>query len=326
MTTRRRLLGALGAGLAAPHLAWAQVARPMQVVVLFAGDAEDDEAAARPFFEEMRRRGWVEGTNVVFERLSGRGMREYMERLASSAAELAPDLIYATTTTLALAAVKATATVPILFSTASDPVAGGLVASLARPGGNATGVYHVPGDVVARRLVLLRQALPATKRIGYLLDRKSAEYESQKRAHQDAAGRADLELAVAEFTNYEAVAKILAGFRREGIATVALGSSFTLFARRRDIGQLAARSELALVAHRVEWAEAGALLTYGADIADSLRRAARVADRLLKGSLPAAVAVEQSRSFELVVNRRVAAALGLTLPQSILKRADRVIH
>lgn len=324
--TRRALLGAIAASLAAPQLAWAQAARPLQVVVLFAGDAEDDEPAARAFFDEMRRLGWTEDSNVAYERLSGRGMREYMERLASSAAGRAPDLIYATTTTIALAALKASDQVPVVFTTASDPVASGLVASLARPGRNATGAYHAPGDVVAVRLALLKEAFPGVKRIGHVLDRRSAEYERQKKAHEDAARRAGLELSVAEFTNYEAVAKILAGFRRDGIAAVVLGSSFTLFARRRDIGLLAARSELALIAHRVEWAEAGALMTYGADVADSQRRSARIASRILKGARPASIPVELSNRFELVLNRKTAAALGVTLPAALLKRANRVIE
>jgi putative ABC transport system substrate-binding protein len=326
MNTRRALLGAIGAALAAPRLAWAQQGRVAQVAVLFAGDAEDDEPAARPFFEEMRRLGWNEDGNIAYERFSGRGMREYVERLASMAAEREPDLIYATTTSVALAALKASAAVPVVFTTASDPVASGLVASLARPGRNATGAYHMPGDVVAKRLALVRELLPRQARIGYLLDRRSAEYERQKTAHLEAAQRLGLELSTAEFTNYEAVAKILAGFRRDGIAVVALGSSFTLLARRRDIGLLAARNSLALVAHRVEWAEAGALLTYGADVAESQRRGARIADRILRGAPPGSIAVERSDKFELVLNRKTARALGLAIPPALLKRADRVIE
>lgn len=323
---RRAMLGVIGASLAAPALVWAQQARQAQVVVLFAGDAEDDEPAARPFFDEMRRLGWVEDGNIAYERLSGRGMREYVERLASAAAEREPDLIYATTTSIALAATKATNDVPVVFTTASDPVANGLVASLARPGRNATGAYHPPGDVVAKRFALLKEALPQQRRIGYLLDRRSAEYERQKTVYPEAAQRTGLELAIVEFTNYEAVAKLLAGFRRDGIAVVALGSSFTLFAHRRDIGLLAARSGLALVAHRVEWADAGALMTYGADVADSQRRSARIADRILKGARPAVLPVAQSTRFELVLNRGTANTLGLTLPPALLKRADRVIE
>src|SRR6266403_267493 len=139
MAMRRRLLGALAAGLVAARLAFAQPARVASVVVLFAGDSEHDEPAARSFFDEMRRLGWVEGTNITYERLEGRGEREYVEGLARSAASRIPDLIYATSTSTALAVVKETASIPVVFTSASNPVATGLVSSLVRHGGNATG-------------------------------------------------------------------------------------------------------------------------------------------------------------------------------------------
>jgi len=323
--TRRALLGALGAGLVAPHLAFAQAAKKVSVVVLFAGESEDDEPATRSFFDEMRRLGWSEGVNIAYERLHGRGTREYMEGLARSAASSNPDLIYATTTSTALAAVKESDTVPVVFTAAADPVAAGLVASLARPGGNATGVYQAPGDVVQKRLELVRQAFPRLKRIGVLLDRRSVDYARQKIVHQEAARVTGLELAVVEFTNYEAVAKHLANFRREGTVAVGLTPSVTLLARRREVGDAALRNRIALIAHRVEWAEAGAVMTYGADVADALRRSAAIANRILKGARPADIPVEQVTKFELVVNQRSAKALGHAIPEALLRRADRVI-
>src|SRR5262245_38993921 len=141
MTSRRTLLGGLAASLLLPRLALAQSPRKA-VVVLFAGEEEDDGPATQPFFEEMRRLGWVEGTNVDYERFFGRGTREYMEGLAKSAAGLTPDLVYATTAATALAVMKASDSVPVVFNTASDPVTAGLVASLARPARNATGVFQ----------------------------------------------------------------------------------------------------------------------------------------------------------------------------------------
>ncbi len=323
MTTRRKLLGALGAGLIVPQLAFAQAAR--KVTVLFAGEEEDDEPATRAFFDEMRRLGWSEGVNIAYERLHGRGTREYMEGLARSAASSNPDLIYATTTSIALAVVKENDSVPVVFTAASDPVAAGLAASLARPGGNATGAYQAPGDVVQKRLGLVRQAFPHLKRIGLLLDRRSVDYARQKTVHQHAARVTGLELAVVEFTNYEAVAKHLANYRREGITGVVLTPSVTLLARRREVGEAALRNRIALIGHRVEWAEAGAVMTYGADVADALRRSAAIADRILKGARPADTPVQQATKFELVVNQRSAKALGLAVAEEILRRADRVI-
>jgi putative ABC transport system substrate-binding protein len=324
---RRALIGAIGAGLAAPRalLAQAQPAKPPSVVVLFAGDAEDDDPALRAFFDEMRRRGWVEGKTVGYERLDGKGSREYVAGLAGRAAESAPDLIVATTSSLALAVAKETRSVPVVFMTSSDPVAVGLVASIARPGGNATGSYQVPGDAIAARYRLLRELLPRMDKVGVIYDRRSAELARQKKANQDAAIAAGLDLEAAEFTNFEAVAKILARFRRARIHVVMMSASFTLLARRREVVALAERNGHVLVAHRVEWPEAGALMSYGPEIAESQRRSAVIADRILRGARPGQIPVERSVEFELVINERVARAHGIAVPQAVMQRADRVI-
>src|SRR5258708_21687216 len=157
MATRRTLLGALAAGLVAPRVAFAQPARMVSVVVLFPGDSEDDEPATRSFFDEMRRLGWVEGTNITYERLEGRGERQYVEGLARSAAGRIPDLIYATTTSTALAVVRETASIPVGLTSASNPVTAGLVTSLVRPGGNATGAVHSLPGADHQRFALVRE-------------------------------------------------------------------------------------------------------------------------------------------------------------------------
>lgn len=326
MKVRRALLGAMGAGLLLPRLALAQPARQMSVTVLFAGNAEDDEPATRPFFDEMRRLGWAEGVNITYERLFGQGMRAYVDGLARSAASRTPDLIYATTATIALAVIRATDSVPVVFTVAADPVASGLVDSLARPGRNATGAFQPAGEVVARRLELVREIFPGLKRIGVVFDRGGTSYAQQKELHLDAARRIGLEAVAVEFTNYEAMFKILARFRRDGIFVAVLAPSFTLFSRRREVSAVASRNEIALVTHRVEWTEAGGLLSYGAQIAEALQRSAAIAGRILKGARPADIPVEQAAKVELAVNQRTAKALGLTLPRALLQRAHRVIE
>jgi putative ABC transport system substrate-binding protein len=323
MTSRRTLLAALAAGALAPGLACAQSQK--LVAVLHAGDAEDDEPAARPFFEELRRRGWAEKLNIAYEHHSGRGMREYLETLGRNAVASSPNLIYATTASTALAAIKAGDRVPVVFTTAADPVAAGLVDSLARPGRNATGAWLFPGEVTPARYELLRQAMPAVKRVGLVLDTRAAEAKKQRAANEAAARRHGFQLSVAEFINFEAVAKALAQFRRDGINVVKLSTSFTLLARRREVAQAAERNEIALLAHRAEWAEAGAMLSYGADVGDSLRRSAAIADRILKGAKASEIPVERATRLELVVNRHVAHQLGHGIPSSLLQRADRVI-
>ena len=326
MKTRRALLGAVGAGLLLPRFALAQAARPMQVMVLFASTPEDDEPANRPFFEEMRRLGWVEGGNILYERFYGQGMRAYLDGLAKSAVSRTPDLIYATTATIALAVMKATDSIPVVFTAASDPVSSGLVESLARPGRNASGAFQPGGEVVERRFEIIREIFPGLARIGAVFDRGGTSFTLQKAFHQEAARRNKLAMVATDFTNYEAVLKILARFRRDGIVAVAMAPSFTLFSRRRDVTAGASRSEIALVGHRVEWSEAGALLSYGAQVADVLQRTAAVANKILKGARAAEVPVDQATKFELGINQRVAKALHLTVPKALLARADRVFE
>lgn len=323
MTTRRTVLAALAAGAFVPGFAFAQAQK--LVVVLHAGDAEDDEPAARPFFEELRKRGWAEKLNIAYEHHSGRGMREYLETMVRNAAARSPNLIYATTASTALAAIKATQGVPVVFTTAADPVAAGLVDSLAKPGRNATGAWLAPGDVTPGRYELLRQAMPALKRVGLVLDTRAAEVARQRAANEAAAKKYGFQLSVAEFTNFEAVAKALAQFRRDGITVVKLSTSFTLLARRREVVQAAERNGIALLAHRAEWAEAGAMISYGADVGDSLRRSAAIADRILKGAKASEIPVERATRLELVINQHVAHQLGHGIPKALLQRADRVI-
>lgn len=299
----------------------------MSVVALFPGDEEDDQPAGQPFFDELRRRGWVEGTNIDYERLYGRGAREYMVGLAKSAASKEPDLIYASTAAIALAVLNETASVPVVFTSASDPVASGLVSSLRTPARNATGAYQSAGGGLRRRVQLLRQMMPSATQVGLLLDRRATEAARQRRLHEEAVRAAPgVQLTVAEFTNFEAVAKVLANFRREGVQAVFLSPSVTLLGRRREVAETAMRNKLPLIGHRLEWAEAGALFTYGPDVADALRRSASLADRVLRGAKPGGIAVEQASRFELIVNNRSAKALGLNVPREVLKSADRVIE
>jgi len=325
-TRRRAILAGLGAAILAPGFAAAQSERKTTVVVLFAGEEEDDEPTARPFFDEMRRLGWNEGVNIGYERLYGKGTREYMEGLAASAIGLSPDLIYATTANLALALLKQTDSVPVVFTSVTDPVAVGLVSSLKRPGGNATGAFQAPGNVVQRRFELMREALPGAKRVGLLVDRRTADFARQRALHEEAAKHVRLDLVAAEFTNFEAVAKHLANFRRDKIQVTAFTPSVTLLGRRREVVDAATRNRIALVAHRVEWAEVGALMSYGAEVAEVLKRTAQIADRILKGARPAETPVAEARKFELVLNQRTARALGLSLPRPLVGRASRVIE
>ena len=325
MSKRRILLGALGAGLVVPQLLFAQAAKTPTVAVIFAGDSDDDEPALRPFFDQMEKLGWVSGKSVVYERHSGKGTRPYLATIASIAAGRAPNLIYATTVSLAAAVLKETESLPVVFSTMADPVAAGLVASLAKPGKNATGVFQLLGDASRKRFKFVREAMPQLKRIGAVFDRNSTELQVRKEAHEKTARAACFELVSMEFTNFEAIAKILAQFRRDGLTAAEITPSYALIGRRFEVGALAARNGIALIAHRAEWAEAGAVMTYGVDVGESHRRAATIASRILKGTSPAIIAVERPTRFELVLNQRAALALSIAFPKALLQKANRVI-
>jgi putative ABC transport system substrate-binding protein len=322
---RRALLGALGLAAALPRLAAAQATRPLFVIVLFASESADDEPATRSFFDQMRRLGWFEGQNIVYERLYGKGMRAYLESLAKSAVSRTPDLIFAASASIARAVQNETDAIPVVFTTASDPVAGGLVDSLARPGRNATGVYQPPGDVVLKRFELVREVFPRLKRIGAVFDRRSTGFQVQKELHESVAGRMGIELKAVEFTNYEVVPKALSVFKKEKIFVVMVPGSLTLFARRREVITAAARNGVVVVTTRPEWVEAGAVLSYGPEISEGLRRAARITDRVLKGAAVAETPVELVNKFELAVNVRSAHALAIDIPKAVVQRAGLVI-
>jgi putative ABC transport system substrate-binding protein len=297
----------------------------MLVTVLFAGDSVDDEPATRSFFDQMRRLGWIEGENIVYERLFGKGMRAYLEGLARSAVSRTPDLIFAAVASIALAVLSETESIPVVFNTSSDPVAGGLVVSLAKPGRNATGVYQPPGDVVPRRFELIREAFPRVTKVGAVFDRRAAGIQPQKELYLATAARMGFVLSAVEFTNYEVVPKTLAKFRKDKITVALVPGSLTLFTRRREVITAAARNGVVLVTTRAEWVEAGAVLSYGAEIAEALRRTARMADRILKGVPPTDIPVEEVTKFELAVNLHSAHALAIDIPKTVIQRANRVL-
>jgi len=325
VTSRRATLGALGAGLALPWTVLAQQAKTPLVAVLFIGDTDDEERAARPFFDAMARQGWIEGRTINYERHWGKGTRQYVETMVSRAAGSEPDLVFATTGSLAAAVVKESRSLPVVFTSIIDPVAAGVVASLARPGGNATGAYQMQVDSAPKRFAYAREAMPETRRMGAVFDRASPDAKARIAAHVKAARAAGIELVVREFTNFEAIAKIFAQFRREGLRAAEVTASYALTGRRREAVALAERNDLALVAHRAEWPDAGAILSYGVDLTESYRRAASIAHRILKGAPPGAIPVEQPDRYELVVNPRAALALGIALPKALVQRASRVV-
>jgi putative tryptophan/tyrosine transport system substrate-binding protein len=322
---KRRDILLIGAAVALPSAVRAQ-SRVKRVAVLLAGFPEGQETATGAFFDHMRRLGWIEGRNISYERAYGLGSRDKMVEMARLAAAKQPDLIYAPTGHAAGSAIRATKSVPVVFVTVSDPMVTGLVASLARPGGNATGTFQMQADLTIKRFELIREALPQVRRVGALLDTKTNEFAQQKQRHLEAGKNIGFDVSVGEFSTFDEALAALSRFGSEGIQVATCASSFTIISRRKDLIEQTRQARLPLVAHRVEWAEAGALLSYGADVNEAIRRSAEIVHRVLNGARPAETPVEQASKFELVVNLRAAKGLGIVLPKLIVARADQVIE
>jgi putative ABC transport system substrate-binding protein len=279
------------------------------------------------FAEGLRERGYIEGQNLVIERRWSEGRVERFPSLAAELVGLKVDLIVAAGNPQAHAAQQATREIPIVMVYVLDPVGDGLVTSLARPGGNVTGVTFVAGlEIVGKHLELLKETVPKLSRVAVLSYPADPLVVGYRRETQTAARALGLTL---EFYEVRAPNEFEGAFTamtqaRAG-ALLALAHPF-IYVHARRIAELAAKSRLPAVYPFRESVEAGGLMAYAADAPDMYRRAATYVDKILKGAKPADLPVEQPTKFELVINLKTAKALGLTIPQSLLNRADEVIQ
>ena len=278
------------------------------------------------FFKGLRDLGYIEGQNMAIEY---RWANWKSERLAAFAAELAHlevDVIVSTGGSApAVAAKNATRTIPITFIT-GDPVGLGLVPSLSRPGGNLTGLNIFTNELNVKRLELLKETLPAATRVGVLANPGPPTYRLARRNLEDAARSLEVRLDVKEVRGSSELDRAFSAMVKERVEVLLVVNDPMLFSQRGRIVDLAARTRLPAIYEWREFSEAGGLMSYGADLAELYRRAATYVDKILKGAKPADLPVEQPTKFEVVVNLKTAKDLGLTIPQSILIRADEVIR
>jgi putative tryptophan/tyrosine transport system substrate-binding protein len=285
-------------------------------------------AGYKAFFSELRRLGYVEGQNLVVDRRSGEGRTEHYPDLVRNVVETKPDVICAISSRMVQAFKAATTTIPIVANT-GDPVADGLVASLSRPGGNITGVSSTAGDeIYGKQLQLLHELAPTASRIALLIPR--ALWNGRLgQVWRTPAQRLGLMLVGAPMGDpiQEAEYRQVFGLMgRDRVQAIVVGDNPENFTFRRVIVELATQARLpAIYAYR-ESTEVGGLVSYGADIADLSRRLAGYVDRILKGANPGDLPYQLPTKFELVINLKTAKALGLTIPQSLLLRADQVIE
>jgi ABC-type uncharacterized transport system substrate-binding protein len=274
----------------------------------------------------LRDLGYVEGRNVVIEYRDAEGKLDRLPALAAELVALKVDVLLVGGTAQALAAKQATRTLPIVFVTFGDPVRTGLVASLARPGRNMTGVTMISGELAGKRLELLREILPKVRRVAVLWNPVNRDTEEQLNETRGAARSLGMQVEAYTARAPHELEGAFAAMARDRADAVFPLSDAMFGRQRRQIADLAARNRLAGMYHWRNYVEAGGLMSYGPNLTDLFRRSATYVDKILKGAKPADLPVEQPTKFELVINLKTAKALGLTIPQTLLLRADQVIQ
>jgi putative tryptophan/tyrosine transport system substrate-binding protein len=278
------------------------------------------------FRQGLRELGYVEGQNIVIEFRSAEGQYDRLPGLAAELIGLKVSIIVVGSSNAIQAAKQATDTIPIVMGSVSDPVAAGFVASLARPGGNITGISSMMPDLVGKQLELLKEVLPKVSRVALLGNPANPAHAAELRQAQDAAGALGVRLQPLDARDPSEIDHAFAATSTERAGAVIVFSDTVLVDHRTRIADHALRRRLPTVFAVSQFAEAGGLLAYGPSLADGFRRAALYVDKILKGAKPADLPIAQPTKFELVVNLKTAKALGLTIPPSVLARADQVIQ
>jgi putative ABC transport system substrate-binding protein len=326
---RRELVLALLALGTAPLAARAQLAaKPARIIFLVFGTTPASPSPnpyVEAFKQGLRQLGHVEGRTFVVESHWTFGRAENLPDLAKELAALRPDVILASETT-ARAAQKAAPTVPIVLPWSGDPVATGFARSLARPGGNVTGMASLYQDTSAKLLELLLTVMPRVARVAVVANPAAPYYGSAHKNLGEAARRSNVSLLPIDVRSADDIDSGFARIGREKVSAAVVVGEPLVFRQRKQVAELALKYRVASVYPAKEHVEAGGLVSYGMDLADSFRRAADYADKILKGAKPGELPIQQAAKFELVINLKTAKALGLTVPQSVLLRADRVIE
>jgi putative ABC transport system substrate-binding protein len=276
----------------------------------------------------LRDLGYVEGRNINIEFRTALGHADRLPGLAEELVRLKADVIFAAATPAIEAVKRATSTIPIVMALGGDPVASGLVASLSKPGGNVTGLSSMSAELSGKLLQLLKETVPRLKRVAVLWNPDSPLSPVQKKMAEDlktAALSLSIELVFVQVGTPEGFDAAFAAASRARVQAMFVAEGPLLYSQRAIIAQLAAKARLPAIYRARVFVDTGGLMSYGASWSDQVRQAAGYVDKILKGAKPADLPIEQPTKFELVVNLKTAKALGITIPQSILVRADEVI-
>jgi putative tryptophan/tyrosine transport system substrate-binding protein len=329
MTTRRReLLIALGvAALAWAGAVRAQAPSTLRRIGMLSGFSPSGYAPSYQAFRlGLRDLGWVEGKNISIEYRHAEGRHDRLPDLAADLVRLKVDVIVTTATSDALAAQRATKAIPIVMVAAGNPVAHGLVESLARPGGNVTGLSQMLQEVSGKRLELLKEVVPKLSRVAVLWNPNSASATLNWKENQQPARQLGIQLFSLEVRSPSELDKAFEAATNVRAGALAILPDPVISTSLERIADFAAKSRLPSIYQSSEFADAGGLVTYGPDRPDLFRRAATYVDKILKGTKPGDLPVDQPTKLELVVNLKTAKAIGITIPQSVLFRADKVIE
>jgi len=281
---------------------------------------------AEPFLEALRKLGYSEGKNIqIVHRYAGRNPEQFPE-LANELVRLNVDVIFAPGTAVALAAKTATTTIPIVFATVSDAVGSSLVASLARPGGNLTGLTQISPDLAGKRLEILKETVAGLSRVALLLNRKAAANAPSLAEMETAARQLAIQLQVVHVDSANDLDQAFSQMSNKRAGALIVISSPMFLDEAQRIADLAKKHRLPGIYTANEYIYAGGLMNYGVSIRDLFRRAAPYIDKILKGAKPSDLPVEQPTKFEFIINLKAAKQIGLTIPPNILARADRVIR
>ena len=325
MNNRRKLLFALGAGaLAAPLSSFAQQGKVWRVG--FLGTSTASGYAPEALRAGLRELGYVDGKNLVIEWRFAEGKNERLPGLATELVNLKVDVIVAQGRPATSAAQKATTNIPIVMGTIGDPVGAGFVKSLARPGGNITGLTNISGDISAKHLEMLLSMVPKLSRVVVLVNPENPSNTMALRNVQAAARRTGVTILSFEAQTPQEIENAFSQMPRQKAGALIVARDAFFNQQVRQIAELAAKNRLPTICGIREYVEAGGLMSYGHNQADNYRRAATYVDKIFKGAKPSDLPVEQPTKFELFINRKTAKALGLTIPQSLLISADKVIE
>jgi putative tryptophan/tyrosine transport system substrate-binding protein len=302
-----------------------QTGKVFRIGILDPSTASGSAVLVDAFRQELSTLGWIEGKNITIEyRFGDNKGPSHLPELAADLVRLNVDLIVVTDTPSSLAAKSATTTVPIVMASVGDPVAAGLVANLARPGGNVTGFSNLSVELNTKRLEILRDAVPKLARVGLL--RPAGGSDRQLKNLRSAA--LTLKLKLEEIETQRDAKGLESAFqtaKQKQVGALMTTTSVPFFAERKRIVELAVKYRLPAIYPQDDFVEAGGLMSYGVDYDDLYRRAAVYVDKILKGTKPADLPVQQATKFEFVINLRAAKQIGLTIPPEVIARANRVI-